>query len=121
MEEQLISFETAKLAKEKGFNEPVQNMYKDDTLQNSKMDMGGHPNNYNNCYSAPPQSFLQKWLREKHNLVIGIEGINDRIDIAFIKYYNWTISGYRYRASDNEYIKWEEGLEDALQEALKHI
>lgn len=40
MEKQLISFETAKLAKEKGFDE------------------------------APTQSLIQKWLREKHGIAL---------------------------------------------------
>ena len=52
MTEQLISKETAVLAKEKGF------------------DLNNHLKNGN----PPTQSLLQKWLREKHNIDISILG-----------------------------------------------
>ena len=67
------------------------------------------------------QSLLQKWLREKHNLIVEVEGINCYIDISFIKYYNWNILGNQYKESDNEYNTWEEALEQGLKEALKLI
>lgn len=64
MEEQLISSETAKLAKDKGFNlkEPCT--------------CGGFPNcicdavRIDNYIYKPTQSLLQKWLREIYNIHI---------------------------------------------------
>lgn len=73
MKEQLISFETAKLAKNKGFNIPVANCYNENgeigDLEyhnfllnfNSSSQIAG---SNTNLYSAPTQSLLQKWLRE---------------------------------------------------------
>ena len=74
MKEQIISFETAKLAKEKGYLESCLKPY------NSE---GGFlQRNYDLCeyiiekdypiYSAPSQTLLQKWLREEHEIDIYI-------------------------------------------------
>lgn len=71
MKEQLISFETAKLAKEKGFDWSTFDSYskgilKSNTLHNS-YDFNNDPN-FKGRLSAPTQSLLQKWLREVHNI-----------------------------------------------------
>jgi len=62
MEESTVSFETAKLDKEKGFNQGRFNYPKYDEEGNV------HFIGFNKGYSAPTQSLLQKWLREKHNI-----------------------------------------------------
>jgi len=56
MKEELVIFETAKLAKEKGF-EPL-----------------------------PTQSILQKWLREEHNLEVNAYGVRYTGDISVTYY-----------------------------------
>ena len=91
MKDQLISFETAKLAKEKGFNEVCLEQYSSETpplritegkllssyhygfdrrnrYSNSDLDNGHESFTWLKGYSAPTQSLLQKWLREKHNI-----------------------------------------------------
>ena len=70
MEDQLISFETAKLAKEKGFWGIFLLYKKDGTTWNSCF-LG--EDEFKECYPAPTQSLLQKWLREKHNFHIEIK------------------------------------------------
>jgi len=90
MKEQLIEFKTAKLAKEKGFDnlEHTKHFY---TKRNSKMfgvDEEGRAypikNTFKKLYTAgrdvdlkienvieaPTQSLLQKWLRDIHNIDI---------------------------------------------------
>ncbi len=88
MKEELTTFETAKLAKEKGFNIETLHFY---TKSNSKMfgiDEKGRSYpikntskklyrcgdyaalNIENVYSAPTQSLLQKWLREEHGILV---------------------------------------------------
>jgi hypothetical protein len=57
MEDKLISLETAKLAKEKGFN--------------------GNYGYFNEVWMAPTQSLLQRWLREVHNIHIVMNTIYD--------------------------------------------
>ena len=88
MEEQLISFETAKLAKEKGFNIGCKNKYVETLEHALEMGRGGDctfphiPTRVltNSSYEkwdivhcdAPTQSLLAKWLREVHNCFIDI-------------------------------------------------
>ena len=99
MKEQLISFETAKLAKEKGFNVYVEHMqtyfshemwdkylypnsdvgdFQYSEIAKRTKDIGFALNEnypvpfYEPYYMCPTQSFLQKWLREVHNIHIEI-------------------------------------------------
>lgn len=132
MEEQLISFETAKLAKEKGFKIPTRVMYKGNEksyghnnewgIDEQRLD-GKFPYTNQQWYSIPTQSFLQKWLREKHNKHIylfpldngkwGFENnsISINLDHIFIN----------YMYEGKEYNSYEEALEIGLQEALKLV
>jgi hypothetical protein bacD2_23294 len=111
MTEELVTLETAKMLKEKGFSQRKY-LINVSTLHN--------------CYkylSVPPQSVAQRWLRETKDLHICI--------------YN-TASGYSYEISKadngtevlcmpkgpNDGGKWdtyEEALEAGIQEALKLI
>lgn len=96
MEEQYITFETAKLAKEKG----------------CKNSLGLTPLAFD-C----TQACLQKWLREVHNIHIQIIflTLNNRYVFAIYKY------GEEDIESVLEYETYELALEAALQEALKLI
>ena len=111
MEEQLISFETAKLAKEKGFEKLCNFSYDEDEIITANCEQA-----YN--FVAPTQSLLQKWLREKHNFHIciwfnsltgkyRIDSPIDELDILFEKL--------------NEFKTYEEALEYGLFEILKLI
>lgn len=59
--EDFVSFETAKLLKEKGFNELTTKAYPYFEGKNYKYDI-----------SCPTLQMTMKWLREKHNLFIQI-------------------------------------------------
>lgn len=135
MKEQLISFETAKLAKEKGFNIPTLYGYniKEEVLQH--IDYASYSPGEPEIlitdfiksweYQAPTQSLLQKWLREEHEIHIEIYrmsnhfkcrivGKDDRFgddDIYRMREYHRGLQGNTY----------EEALEKGLQEALKLI
>ena len=81
MEDEIVSFETAMLLKEKGFNEPCSYYYEDDELYKLAYyhgDGAGFVCNNSpindrllceemQC-TAPTQSLAQKWLREIHNI-----------------------------------------------------
>jgi len=102
MKEAVVSFTTAKLAKEKGFNiRTVTNLRK------------------------PTQSLLQKWLREEHNIhVSAFPVFSNRFFPTIRKFYKdkeydtFLGSPYPPKYSKNTY---EEALECGLQEALKLI
>ncbi|HMT01853.1 MAG TPA: hypothetical protein PKD00_00850 [Burkholderiales bacterium] len=125
MTEQRISLETAKLAKEVGFNWKVQFYY---NHKNTLSDDGANLANYNQeglkTLSAPTQNFLQKWIREVHNLHIHIDTTPhfDEMESHRSKYkslvkipfqsYKWTTGKYYL---GNTY---EEVLESGIYEAL---
>jgi len=119
MTDTLITFETAKLAKEKGFNEPCYWRYNEDQeITATKIGMHEQPNFYSGSYAAPSQSLLQKWLREKHNIHI------------WVNYYRcaWFFSlgitdiehGMTYCFAEFDiHETYEEALEEGLKSALK--
>jgi hypothetical protein len=129
MKEQLISFETAKLAKEKGFDWQTRDGYHSDLQDNDFWEdwdlyLSDHYNKRlisQGVYSAPTQSLLQKWLREVHEIHININ-----------TFYFEDLEKYGYEVEDiihkdgwmvlsNTAGTYEEALEFGLQEALKLI
>ena len=146
MKEQLISFETAKLAKEKGFDVPVDSLYSmysnnnviidNDYLRKyNKFDKKEYikTKNWNlkkKFTSAPTQSLLQKWLREVYNISVNpIPNFKTNLNqyhlgIVFI---NKGVVDATIIKSDAAYKttvlfdSYEEALEKGLQEALKLI
>ena len=140
MKDTRITFETAKLAKEKGFNERVHYFYKVKSENDIELygctrkqlvGFKGHVPIYHKVRdyhtnkeklnaklyrcSAPTQSLLAKWLREEHNIhLIAYKNINiDGYDWCFI-----TTDGI---TNINSYKTYEDAYEIGLQEALKLI
>ena len=89
MEEQLISFETAKLAKEKGFN--LETYIKLDEDNPKNLNSNYNPKEYQPWYLDISQSLLQKWLREVHNIHINIR-YEEYFQKVQYKYYHFDIS-----------------------------
>ena len=129
MKEQLISFETAKLAKEKGFGgkelTTLNGYFRGGVLCNipcnNKSDFC-----HEDEFSAPTQSLLQKWLRETHQLHLEIQ-VQDYVETP--KFY-WNIFGaYKNNkmiicianSPREDYVSYEEALEAGLQKALSCI
>lgn len=133
MKEQLISFDTAKLAKEKGFDWKVSLHYE----SNGNRFFDKVPCNFNNVElicSAPTQSLLQKWLREIHNIHIKVDDfLDDKTGIEWD--YEIVIIGtdldekgnykalipYSIDDLNRNFKTYEQALEKGLQEALKLI
>ena len=144
MQEELVTFETAKLAKEKGYNiegqtvfdlkndnkiinfkdnaiqefiNDVETGYRDKALYYLKDGINVTDDNTDEGYFllAPTQSLLQKWLREKHNIhLIAYKNIN-------IDGYDWCYITTDGITNINSYKTYEEAYEIGLQEALKQI
>jgi len=118
MKEQLISFECAKLAKEKGFDIPCFSFYRDNGDLHG---IGGKPagtmppylSGINNQI-APTQSLLQKWLREEKNINIWVLPAS-----AFGKDKTWWDSIVDGQFAGQTCNTYEEALEEGLKEALK--
>jgi len=126
MKDELITLETAKLAKEKGFNELVSKVYNDGILTKGITGEGKEVSNaewgVRYCCSAPTQSLLQKWLREEYNLSVE-SSMNFEKGVA--GYLGWVIrvkdDGFNRYPMKNQVYTYEEALEIGLQEALKLI
>lgn len=121
MEEQYITFETAKIAKEKKFIYPTLANYEceeDGTVKELNWKFKTLGDFLDNLHTPVcTQNLLQKWLREVHNIHIQIIflPINNRFIFAIYKY------GKEDIESVLEYETYEFALEEALQEALKLI
>ena len=123
MFEKLISFDTAILAKEKGFNIPVLYFYDE-----SEKGIYAYSNNcdynddsvwYDKDYlSAPTQSLLQQWLREIKSIDIEIYLINSA---NYGKMYGCLINYDSKTTRLDDKHKYTDILENSLQEALKLI
>ena len=69
VKEAYVSFEVAKLLKEKGFNEPTWTRYEDDNevIFGDKYDWNNSPMGQ---ISAPTHQMAMKWLRKEHNILL---------------------------------------------------
>lgn len=109
MKEQLISFETAKLAKEKEFNEKYSDFYIDKRVNGDLTDL-----------PCVPQSLLQKWLREKHK--INIYCIPQFNQIGWMIKVKEASTAYELKLAYSEFGNtYEEALEAGLLFALNLI
>jgi len=130
MKDELIAYETAVLARERGFEVKVRTAYFG--MKSKKLEFNKRLDNYNNqtsLWSAPTQSLLQRWLREKHNMEItvspaivgkysfAIYQLGTIINIVFLYGRN-----VKKDERGNVYFNsYEEALEEGLLQALKLI
>ena len=125
MEDTRVTFETAKLAKEKGFPQepnklkiPYYNYkgeFKGDVKDWLRKYLRKEDTSDVESVSAPTQSLLAKWLREEHNIhLIAYKNIN-------IDGYDWCYITTDGITNINSYKTYEEAYEIGLQEALKYI
>lgn len=134
MKEKIVSFETAKLAKEKDFNWKWLYYIDGNKYEGCYYEGDGNGrfrNNFeddvsalfiDNLFSctAPSQSFIQKWLREKHQIHCAVIPFKFRNGKVMFKYYN--LGAETFSKILSKYFKtYEECLEEALYEGLKLI
>ena len=126
MEDELIKFETAKLAKEKGFLlHTIDVFYQYDGTKslchrNSKRALQVQDMDRPECY-APTQSLLQKFLWEEHSIWAESRPLfsaNEQIGI-YLSITSWKFSPILIE-EDDEFDVYK-GFEKVLQEALKLI
>jgi hypothetical protein len=126
--EEICTYEVCKLAKEKGFPQDVFGtceMKSSCYLEDGRYYKDGCIYPIENAYTAPTQSLLQRWLREKKNIHIEI--------IATASGYYWCVNktnGTSITDSDvldrgtNDggcFDTFEIALEDALKYALENL
>lgn len=120
LKEELISFETAKLAKEKGFQVDRDNCkseyYLPDCTLINPINQGVESVKlYPSEYEAPTQSLLQRWLREIHRVNVFCAPNKFDSDIWY-----WFL-GYNGLIKSDKTQTYEQALEKGLQEGLKLI
>ena len=122
--EDYVSFEIAKLLKEKGFDCLCHSYFRKDNPNNLvKETCGANWNDTPFCTSRPTLQMAMKWLREVHGLFISIG--NDDLD------YNWQIFDIKNRTKDLDptcltesyagYRKYEEACEAAVRYCLENL
>ena len=123
MTEELVTLETAKMLKEKGFNE-----YCKDIINHKGIMMETIFRTSNDLpklfYSCPTQSVAQKWLRETKNIHICVYNCACGYGYEISKADNGTHIASSVYEGTNDGGKWdtyEETLEAGLQETLKLI
>ena len=133
IQEDYVSFETAKLLKEKGFNASLLTYYitdeerKKGVFQTMAFTDDTIDNNYSNiCYLAPTLQMAMKWLREVHKvipLILTDENSQDsfyywfRIDT--IKEGKWEDA--IYREDEKAFSTYEQACEAGILYCLEHL
>ena len=124
--EDYISFETAKLLKEKGFNERLLTFYITDEAKkegcfqlmaftDDKIDN----NHSDHCYLAPTLQMAMKWLREEYNIdiLITIGGFIEKGKVYFCSAYKNLIN----YGDLKECLTYKEACEEAILYCLKNL
>jgi|15BtaG_2_1085339.scaffolds.fasta_scaffold00708_17 hypothetical protein len=128
MKEKLIEFTTAKLAKEKGFNQRWSHYY---TWNDEKHILCGDFGVCDSSYGipstehsdipvayAPTQSLLQKWLREEHELIVETRFAGE--DRFYADVYNRNY-GLVSASMASDVKNFEQALEAGIKSALQLI
>lgn len=119
IQEDYVSFETAKLLKEKGFDEPCMYYSTEEAVYIRK----------------PTQALAIKWLRIKHNIHISIQTIGNEHDYPRYMYQVCNLKDWKcsiHNALKELEIEYEdlvreshpypeEAIEQSLQYCLKHL
>lgn len=124
--EEIVTYEVAKLAKEKGF--PLQKVIKQDGRAFFYELPQSHPD-WANCdaWYLPTQSLLQRWLREEKGVTICVDIFDDGWFFDISTFYKQDTGVYEvdipYKSSNVTpvYPTYELALEDALKYALENL
>lgn len=127
--EQFVSFDTAKMLKEAGFDVPCFNQYTErGTIWHCDC-----PENFNKSQcatSCPTQSLAARWLRETHGIHVSsnifMDSANDADGNTVDEWNFWSYdlfdnSGRIIEESDDRYDSYEEALEAGLKHCLELI
>lgn len=114
--EDYVTFEIAKLLKEKGFNERTQTSYIIDNTDRPFVKVGDFvysANTESHRIAAPTHQMAMKWLREKHGLFIGI-------DYDYYEDYDY-VSDIPYYASCVYFVNEREENGCAKREVIENL
>lgn len=124
MAEELVTLETAKMLRKKGFNEYCKDIIREDNGRMMQSVFRTNNDLPKGAYSRPTQSIAAKWLRETKNLHIEIYRNACGYGYAIVKANNGTWMEDDDAKGPNDSGNWdtyEEALEAGIFEALKLI
>ena len=120
--EDYVSFETAKLLKEKEFDEATLGYYLDDK---DKLYFDRSSDDWNSNHvgyiSAPTLQRARKWLREVHNLHIEVFVTTNHLMFQWKIYRTENTSLYFAGTSLSYYEKYEEACEAGINYCLRNL
>ena len=126
--EDYVSFETAKLLKEKGFNERLLTFYITDEAKkegcfqimaftDDKIDN----NHSDHCYLAPTLQMAMKWLRIIHNTNIDIVSVWNQKRFEYQVFVVTPENAKHCYIDDKLYLGYEQACEAAIKYSLEHL
>lgn len=128
IKEDYISFETAKLLKDKGFeqhNPDVEMHYRENGEYSDVV--GDEVYQIDSMYSAPTHQMAMKWLREEHGIIITIDfdeyeltSDNKKVGYGYNIQKVETPTKY-FTISTMVYDSYEESVEAAIEYTLKKL
>lgn len=125
IEEQFVSFDTARLLKEAGFDVPCEHFYTDDDygeMERRRLTNPVNHNAYTDDYSCPTQSLVSRWLRDAHQIHVGIVCYDDEWFWDLWKTNGSVIGVYTIKYHGEKlFPSYEEAMEAGIQEAIKFI
>lgn len=136
MEEQFVSFDTAKLLKEAGFDVPCRGIYRAYRMGNSVFREYDRKNTKDDLcrnavdgfqyeYLAPTQALAARWLREEHRIVVDVTFIPPSTDGNVWQYFIGEMDDMVWKGdfepSDRKYATYEAALEAGVSFTLKNL
>lgn len=124
MTEELVTLETAKMLKEKGFNEYCKDIIREDNGRMMQSVFRTNKDSPKGAYSRPTQSIAAKWLRETKNLHISIirNACGYGYDICKADNGTHITDGIFKGPNDGgQWDTYEEALEAGIQKAIELI
>lgn len=129
IEESYVSFDTAKMLKEAGFDVPCRRIYvtdrtgyyefsEYDNKQTTDDLCWDAEDGFQYEYLAPTQALAARWLREEHNIFIQLNPTFDGwlLDLFDLKKHQYILTN-----KDANADSYEQAFEDGLREAIKLI
>ena len=136
IEESYVSFDTAKMLKEAGFDVPCRGIYRAYRMGNSVFREYDRKNTKDDLcwntedgfqyeYLAPTQALAARWLREVHRIVVDVAFVPPSVsgDVwqCFVGKMDDMVWAGDYEMSDCKYATYEEAYEYGLKHGLELI
>lgn len=136
IEEQFVSFDTARMLKEAGFDVPCRGVYatprtgycelREYDKKQTKDDLcWDTEDGFQYKYLAPTQDLAARWLREVHRIVLDVAfvppSVNDDVWQCFVGKMDDMVWAGDYELSDCKYATYEEAFEYGLKRGLELI